>query len=373
MVAVTRPLNPIAAEPALAKSRYIVGPWFDGFFFFGSTLAVFACWLAAVVFNVPGFYILAAVAVVSNTPHLMSTWTRVYFDTREWTKRPFHIFVMPALIIAATACVAQWAGGPGQRALSTLLLYYATWHFLQQNWGLLRIYQTRSSEPRDSVAMRIERPMLYVAVFWCALHRLKTGPRALFGWEVYYPDIPWAVIHGLLAAAAFLSVGYVLMRGRDVVNGAPWAKDGLLRAAFVLCAFVGFYVPFILITTDDSTTAFAAAACWHGIQYLGVMRFYHRNQWKQGVHEKAKIISWLSQPGWARVFLYMCLLWGLAGVAYASSWGFAQLTSGTHWDLQRWGMVTWFGLTFSHYYLDGVIWKLRKDRDVREALKIAQA
>ncbi|MFL5319783.1 MAG: hypothetical protein ACJ790_09010 [Myxococcaceae bacterium] len=373
MVALTAPSQPLAADPPIAKNRFIVGPWFDGFFFFGSVAAVFACWIAATVFKVPSFYILAAVAVTSNTPHLISTWTRVYFDRREWTKRPFHIFVMPTLIIGATAAVAQWAGASGQRALSTLLLYYATWHFLQQNWGLLRIYQTRSQEPKDSVALRLERPLLYVAVFWCALHRLKTGPRSLFGWEVFYPDLPWALIHGLLAAALFLLVGYLAFRLRDVASGAPWAKEGLLRSAFVLCAFIGFFVPFILITTDDSTTAFAAAACWHGIQYLGVMRFYHRNQWRAGVHEKAKIISYVSQPGWSRVLLYMALLWGIAGVAYASSWGFAQLTVGTRWTIERWGLVTWFGLTFSHYYLDGIIWKLRKDAQVREGLKIAQA
>lgn len=371
MVAVAAPLPQAVATTE--RSPYIVGPWFDVFFFFASVLAVFACWLAASVFHVPGFYILAAVAVTSNTPHLVSTWTRVYFDRREWTKRPVHIFVIPALIIAFVGVVAQWGGGPGQRLLSTILLYYAAWHFLAQNWGLLRIYQTRSNEPKESVPLRLERPMMYLAVFWCALHRLKTGPRSLFGWEVYYLDLPWPVIHGLLAAAVFLLVGYLMFRVRDSLQGAPWARDGWLRAAFVLCAFVGFFVPFILITTADSTSAFAAAACWHGIQYLGVMRFYHRNQWKAGVHPKAKIISWVSQPGWGRVFLYMCLLWAVAGVAYASSWGLAMMTQGTRWTVERWGLVTWIGLTFSHYYLDGVIWKLRKDWQVREALKVEAA
>ena len=371
MVAVAAPLTEAVSKP-VSPNRYIVGPWFDGFFFFGSVLAVFVCWAAAVVLHVPSFYILAAVAVTANAPHLVSTWTRVYFDKREWKKRPLHIFAIPLLIILGVAATAQWAGNFGQRVLVSILLYYATWHFLAQNWGLLRIYQTRSQEPRDSVPQKLERPLMYLAVLWCMLHRLETGPRRLFGWEVLHVDLPWPLIHGLLAATLFLAVGYLMFRVRDSLQGAAHGRDGWLRALFVLVAFIGFYVPFIVITTDD-TTAFAAAACWHGIQYLGIMRFYHRNAWKAGVHEKAKIVSWLAQPGWSRVFLYMCLLWGVAGVVYASSSGLALLTSGTRWTLERWGMVTWFGLTFSHYYLDGIIWKLRKDAQVRENLNVAQA
>lgn len=369
MVAVAVPIEAVTPHSA-ARSQYIVGPWFDGFFFFGSVLAVFACWAAAVVFKVPSFYILAAVAVTANAPHLVSTWTRVYFDTREWTKRPLHIFAIPGLIILVVAATAQWAGYSGQRVLSSVLLYYASWHFLAQNWGLLRIYQTRSTESRQSVPLRLERPIMYLAVAWCMLHRLQTGPRRLFGYEVFHLSLPWPLIHGLLASVLFLTLGYLMFRVRDSVQGAAHHKEGWLRAAFILCAFTGFYVPFILITTDD-TTAFAAAACWHGIQYLGIMRFYHRNAWRDGVHPKAKLVSWLSQPGWDRVFLYMCLLWATAGVVYASSWGFAQLTTGTRWSIERWGMVTWMGLTFSHYYLDGIIWKLRKDAQVRESLRIS--
>lgn len=371
MVAVAGPLS--AALPVTQTRRsFIVGPWFDGFFFFGSVLVVFLCWGASAYLRVPGYYILAAVAVTANAPHLVSTWTRVYFDAREWTKRPVHIFVMPALIIAAVGITAQWAGPVGQRVLTSLLLYYATWHFLAQNWGLLRIYQTRSSEPQASVPLRLERPLMYLAIFWCVLHRLQTGPRRLFGWEVYHVELPWPLIHGLLSATVFLTLGYLMFRVRDSLKGAPHAKEGWLRAAFVLCAFVGFYVPFILITTDD-TTAFAAAACWHGLQYLGIMRFYHRNAWKGGVHPKARVVSWLSQPGWGRAFLYMSLLWGTAGVVYASSTGLALLTQDTQWGVARIGMVTWMGLTFSHYYLDGVIWKLRKDAQVRQSLQIEGA
>jgi hypothetical protein len=311
------------ARTAPLRDPFIAGPVYDGFFFFGSVLAVVAAWIASAAFHVDGFYVLAAVAVVSNGPHLGSTWTRVYLDRREWQKRPLQIFLVPALITAAVVSVT-FLGWKGQRLLDTLLLYWATWHFLAQNYGLLRIYQKRSGEPDSSLPLRLERPLMYMSVAWCALHRLKTGPRQLFGQEVFYPDLPWPMIDALLAVTVCLAVYYLWVRLRR----GQWRETFVwLRVAFVFACFVGFAVPFLLITRDG-TTAFAAAACWHGFQYIGIVRFYNRNAWKDGVNPKAKIISWVSQQGRLRLFLYACLLWAFAGAGYLVIWSGSYLTRG---------------------------------------------
>ena len=82
------PAQSTAAVRAAHQSPFIVSPGFDAFFFFGSVGAVLAAYVASNLFHVSGFLVLAAVAVASNGPHLASTWTRVYFDRREWRKRP---------------------------------------------------------------------------------------------------------------------------------------------------------------------------------------------------------------------------------------------------------------------------------------------
>ncbi len=343
-------------------SPFIVGPVFDGGVVFARGLAVFAAWIASAHFGVNGFYVLAAVAIASNGQHLASTWTRVYLDRREWQKRPVKIFVVPGLVFAAIAGLTFW-GNEGFVLENTVLLYWATWHFLAQNWGLLRIYQRRSGEPDGALALRLEKPLLFLSVLWCLLHRIATGPRTLFGTEVAHFDLPWPVIHALLAVVCCLAGIYLFLRLRER-RAASW-----IRVGFLACAFTGFAVPFLLITTDG-TTAFAAAAAWHGFQYIGIVRFYHRNEWKNGVAPQAKVVSWLSQPGWGRVFLYACLLWALAGSGYVLIYGGSLLTRGTAWTLETWTGVTWLSLTFSHYYLDGVIWKLRRDPQVAKSLLV---
>lgn len=360
-----------------AQRLSIISPVQDFLFFFLSAAAVLLAWAATAIFHVNPTYVLVTVGVVSNGPHLVATWSRVYFDRREVRERPFALLVMPAIIFVLVA-LTTWQGGGflavihdafadtplpphlvpglGSRLLNSVILYWATWHFVAQNWGILRIYQRKSGEPETSLALMLEKPMLLLFVLWCVLYRIHTGPRVLFGTEILYWLPSRDVVLALLAVVVVLFGVYVADRVQT--RNAPWAKAAWIRFAFLFCAFLGFFVPFQMITTDD-TSAFAAAACWHGFQYLGMVRFYHRNTWRAGVDPDAKIISWLSQPGWRRGVLYMAFLGVLAGSVYGVIFGFSLVTRGG-WDFFTWMAVVWITLTLSHYWLDGVIWKLRR-------------
>jgi hypothetical protein len=343
--------------PTAPRQLSILSPGKDAFFFFGSTFVVFLVWLAATRFHVNSFYVLAAVAVVANGPHLVSTWTRVYFDRREWKERPLLIVVMPLCIATAVTLIASQLGFTGSRILNSTILYWATWHFVAQNWGLLRIYQRKSGESLDGLALRLEKPVLFATVAFALTHRIHTGPRVLFGTEVFTPPMPAAVPYAILAPLLLATAVLVGLRIKD--RRAPHAKAAWVRLGFLGCSAVGFIVPFLFIKTDD-TSAFAAAACWHGVQYLGIVRHYHRTTWKGGVHPEAKIVSWLSQPGKVRLLLYVALLLALAGSGYLIIGLGSFLTRGTAWDEYRWASVVWISFTLSHYWLDGVIWKLSR-------------
>ncbi len=337
-----------------ASSFAIISPRKDFLFFFASISVVLVVWFASSQLQVPGFAVLAAVAVVSNGPHLISTWTRVYLDRREWASRKTATVLVPALIALAVLLVTLGLRREGTRLLNSIILYWATWHFVAQNWGILRIYQRKSGEPLEGLAVRLERPLLVLSALFCLLHRLATGPRVLFGVEVFYPAIPVAAVRALLVPLVAMLALLVVLRVR--ARHAPTARAAWVRLAFIVCSFFGFFVPFQLITSDD-TSAFAAAACWHGLQYLGMVRHYNLNAWRGGVDERARLISWLSQPGWRRGFLYWCLLMALAGAVYVVIFALSVVTP---WPFYTWAAVVWVSLTLSHYWLDGVIWKLRR-------------
>src|SRR5262249_52047231 len=129
-----------------APSVFISTPAKDFLFYFASVAVVGVVWFAAAVMHVNSFYILAAVAVCANGPHLAATWTRVYFDRREWRSRPLFIVGMPVCIATTVVLITSQLGATGARILNSTILYWATWHFVAQNWGILRIYQRKSGE-----------------------------------------------------------------------------------------------------------------------------------------------------------------------------------------------------------------------------------
>lgn len=336
-----------SGAPAL-RSLWMVSARFDLAFFVGSALLVLPAWYAVEHLDVPSFYLLAVVAVMANAPHLMSTWTRVYLDGHERTRRPFDYYVVPAAI-AAFVVVVILLEGRRSSTLRTILLYWAFWHFLSQNWGILRLYQRKAGEVASPVA-RLERAVLYLGAFWPLLTRLRTGPWELFRSYVYHPTIPAWLTTALLVALAVAVVALLVVRVAQVLRGG--AVD-LIRPLFLASSFLGFFVPFVLMTRTGRG-AFAAAACWHGIQYIGIVWLYNRNRWSSGVDPRARFISWLSQPG--RAWLYGATLLAMAGVVY----GLILLFGRLFWDAKVLGALTWLALTFAHYWLDGLIWKLRR-------------
>lgn len=338
------------AVPAPAAPRaWMVSPAFDLFFFVFTAAVTLGPWLAVEYFHVNAFLVIAAVGVVSNGPHLISTWTRVYLDGHERFRRPVVYWLVPAAIAGFVVYEILVAEGVRSPTLRTILFYWAFWHFAMQNWGILRIYQRRTGAFGTPVAT-LERVLLWLGALWPLSHRLYTGPWVLFGAKVRHPTLePW-MVNGLGATLAATAALYLAICARRALRGAAIP---FIRPLFLAASWFGFLVPFVLIKKSGSA-AFAAAACWHGLQYLGIVWFFNRNRWRAGVDPKARFVSWISQPG--RAHFYFLGLLAVAGVVY----GLLTLASRFVWNAATWGSLVWISLTFGHYWLDGVIWKLRK-------------
>lgn len=370
------------AAPATSAPRasWLVSGAFDGFFFLGSALAVVAAWVAHARFGVKPFHVLAFVAVASNGPHLTSTWTRVYLDRATLRQRPMAFVGVPILIglallwlLAKGPALATWLGEAGAtrtvveafarpgRVVTSLILYWAVWHFAAQCYGLLRLYQRRSGEAAR-FGLRAESAFVFAVAAAGFAWRLHFGPTVLFGSPALAPPIPRAIVIGLLAAVAVCALFVLIDQTRQAAlgRGVAWT-----RLAFLLAVVVGFWVPFMLI--DDGTTAFAAAACWHGFQYLGIVWHFNRRRHATGDGHGARLVWWVSQPGRWRVAVYAAVLLSLAGLAYLVIFAVAWVGG---WKSYVVAGFVWPWLTLSHYFVDGLIWKMRRG-DVAKTLQAA--
>jgi len=335
-----------AARPGEARP-WMISPALDVLLFVGVTLLTLIPWLVSDVLGYPGYYVLIGVAV-ANGPHLISTWTRVYLPRAERFQRPVRYWVIPAIAFAF-AVTAEVRGGMWIVVIRSMIFYWATWHFVAQSWGVMRLYQRKHGAADQPIA-RLEKALIFLPAFWCALHRLFTGPRTLFGIEVLYIRPPAILVNALGGVIVMLAAAYVAMWwGSRRSRGA----HEYIRLIYLPFNFLGFAMPFLVIR--DGTSAFAAAALWHAVQYIAIVWLYNRRRWSSGVDPGARVVSWVSQPG--RSLAYMGLIAVCAAGVYTIAFVASRIAKTSFEDL---AMMFWTGLTLGHYYVDGVIWKSRR-------------
>jgi hypothetical protein len=350
-LAAARPDLAMRATPAPRAAGednpWMLGPGLDLILFVGVTLLTVIPWVVSDVLGRPGHDVLVGVAIV-NGPHLISTWTRVYLPSAERFQRPVRYWVIPGLAFAA-AIICRQLGGEWLRAIRSTIFYWATWHFVAQSWGVLRIYQ-RKHGVADGVEAKLEKVILFGSTLFCVLHRLYTGPHTLFGVEIFYLRPAPDFVNGVGAALVVAIAAYVALW---LTRIRAHRAHEYLRPIYLAFNFFGFAMPFLVIR--DGTAAFAAAALWHAVQYIAIVWLYNRRRWRDGVEPGARVVSWVSQPG--RSLAYMGLIVacaaGVYSVAFVSSW-IAEV------PFEQLAITFWTGLTLGHYYLDGVIWKSRR-------------
>jgi hypothetical protein len=311
------------------------------------TLTALVPWTLSAHFGWSWLYIVL-LAGVFNGAHQISTWTRVYFRSDERTRRPFHYLLMPALLIGFVIFCHQLDELWGPIVLRTTLFYWASWHFVSQCWGIMRLYQRKHGMHELPIA-RLEKALIFLPALFFVIRRLKTGPWMLFGSWIWHPDIPSWLVNAIGAVTVGLAVLYLLMIARRPVQ---WVRPLMIASS----AF-GFFVPYMLM--KDGSSAFAGAALWHAIQYIGIVWISNRRHFTgPGVVRKDwmdRTLAWLCQP--RRTLFYFASMIVPGFCAYVLVKVIIPIA---HLSAENAVSIVWSGGTLAHYYLDGVIWKFKR-------------
>ena len=336
-----------------------------------------AGWLRGITFDLSYVVGLAAVAILSGwfvvaNPklfpaifvinawllgyhHVISTFTRLTFDTESLREHRFLVTWMPLIVLT---CVAAACLLFGAWILTTTYLYWQWWHYTRQSYGVSRIYQRKAGVPDDL----IYKLVIYALPAWGILHRSYQAPEKFLFLEVKVIPVPlWLVT---LAGAATLVV--VAWWVAHTVKAWLEGNFSISHTLYLCSHLMVFGAGYLWI--DNINHGWLVLNIWHNSQYILTVWMFNNNRFKNGIDRKHHLLSYISQSSHLPMYFAVCLLLSTgiyAGLRYSLDW--LALLTATSVPLMA---IVFQTVNFHHYLVDAFIWKVRR-KPVRQNFGIA--
>lgn len=325
---------------------YLVNAAVDGLCLGGASLAAYGLlWLkGGVSAQAAATFSLWSLSWIVNGLHFSATNFRLYHSRENRRQYPLTAFLLPVLVMAGV-----WASLSRPEDIAPyfvkLFLLWSPYHYSGQTLGLTLLYCRRAGYPVG----RAERLALAGFIFGSYLASVAAAESGLgradyFG--VRYPSLglpPWTA--GLCSAGMWACAALFL------ALALRWClanKRGLPPVVFLPAA-----AQFVWFIPGPRLGAFYEfVPFFHGLQYLLVAWFMQIQEriGQDGVRLSERALA-LESLRWG--------LWNLAGYA-ALFWLFPQALAGA-WGapLSLAAPVAIAAVQIHHFFVDGVIWKLK--------------
>jgi hypothetical protein len=280
--------------------------------------------------------------------HVISTFTRLTFDKGSFLEHRFLVTWLPLILLAAAVFAVMWVGS---WVLATTYLYWQWFHYTRQSYGIERVYRAKAGGdvPGND---RLTRWVLYLVPLWGILQRSWEAPEKFLMMPVKTLPVPRWLLMGVAAAAV---ASTLIWLGQVAVGVARERRVGP-HTWYLISHLAVFVVGYLLIANINY--GWLVLNVWHNAQYILFVWAYNNSRFRDGVEERHRFLSTLSQArNWP--FYFLTLL-GISTVWYL---GLGQvlrmLQSQSTLPLF---LVAYMTINFHHYLVDGVIWKVRSKK-----------
>jgi hypothetical protein len=327
-----------AAQAPITQSRWIINRREDLTWFIGSALAGYAA-IALLAAGVPTLPILLVWILGIDGPHVVATATRTYFDPEERGKLGPLLWAILPCMLAGPMCVYLGYG-------SWFYLVALTWqalHVSKQHFGFAMLYRAKVRE-RDGVLLD-KLTILAGMMIPFARYVLLT-----------FNLVPAEIVGFLDSLLIALYVALIVwFTGRQIQlwrQGKPVniAKLLLVAAALPL-PWVAFYHA-LPLGKDGLVRLVMASGLFHAVQYHRLILFHNRNRYTD---DRAPMASFFSK----NLLAYAALAVGGSAMVFLLGRQSQYLAA-----------AVW-GVAFTHYVLDSRIWRVRGDKQLAAALRLA--
>jgi hypothetical protein len=334
----------VTRSPTTTSDRYFVNAPIDALLIGGASVLLYAIFrLRPQLAASPSVASLAATLVwVCNYPHFASTNYRLYHSRASIAQYPLTSYVTPMVVVAAIiGCYLS----PDAIAPLFIKLYllWSPYHFSGQTLGITIVYARRAGFVIDGWLRNCLTAFIFLTfVVQNAWAEVGLHVNAFYGVDyptlgvpVWLPETLTKVMWVALAATIALLMW-------KIVNGGPRVPPIVLLPAFTQ------YVWFV--ATPAGQFAYMVPF-FHSLQYLLIAWSV---QLKEGLTERRRDPSvryvWSESTRWMAI--------NIAG-GYALFWALPHLGSHLGKSMAFSTAVMLAGVQVHHFFVDGVIWRLR--------------
>lgn len=350
---------------AAARQPWIYSPTADGLFILLPPLAatLLAWWIGP---QPPGadvpVWAWALLIVGVDVAHVYGTLFRTYLDPRAMRERPALYTLAPLL---------GWIAGVllysvGRLAFWRALAYLATFHFVRQQYGFMRIYARRErAAPRWY--RRLDAAAVYAATLYPLIYWHAHLPRR-FQWFVAGDFVALPTICAPIAFAGFLVI-LAAYAAKELRAAVGQRRINVPRNLLLLGTLLSWYVGIIVLNGDLTFTLTNVVS--HGVPYLALIWIVGHNEIAgppaavDAWHLRPRILfTRLGVPLFCAFLIALAYveegLWdGLVWRDHASLFPLFQTLSQVRDHVTLTWLVPLLALPqITHYVLDGFIWRL---------------
>jgi len=347
-------------------------------------------------------------AFILDAPHVWATLGRTLLDPGEWRtrggelRRSFALFLLGPAAILLPYALAPWLRsmavelsaaqlGAGALVFFVFFRLWAYYHVVRQHWGFFALYKRKAGE-QDARTFREDywffNLSLYLplVLFMSSSYYAQTpgfpnlGLREpiVAGWTIGHVVYPAAMAAYALVIGAYTTRQWQAWRAGVAVNGSKLAYMALL----VPLHFVAFSHPLLAAFVVPLVTV------GHNIQYHCIVYTYARRKYGSSTDPNQRLARW----AFANVGTYAAFGLLFTFLCYRGPWiGWLERSLGVSLDravLNSLAMMAGIqdpsalglgeqlfaacivGFALQHYYLDARIWRVSRDRDVQQHLRV---
>jgi hypothetical protein len=322
---------------------FIIGPSF----FVLAIIFMFQDYIAEIENNY-SFYTWLFLIVFIDVAHVYATLFKTYFVTDEFQKKKKLLILLPILCFVISMVLFAF----GSLVFWSFLAYVAVFHFIRQQYGFMRLYARNEEKTKASVIidnLAIYAATVYPMLFWFL------SPNRKFNWFVEDEFFHFEN-QNLLNILFWIYIGILILYAvRTAFISIKNSFFNFPKNSIILGTTLSWYFGIVYFNDDLVFTLLNVVS--HGIPYMALVYF---REVESKIDNGSGIFGFLKS--YNAVFIYALILLVIA-FSEEFLWEFFvwnENISVSNLDFSSWQFVLVPLLSvpqFTHYLLDGFIWK----------------